>query len=146
MRRLDCHNRIKQVQRSYHTALQTVDYAALQPQYLHAHDFTLAEMRALAEELHDVYFVHMFACFESILRHYWRREVRDTRPITEQLIRSIAARRGVPEDALAAVDEIRVSRNHLVHEEQDDNHATRTPINDASRHLNTYIARLPLEW
>jgi hypothetical protein len=86
----------------------------------------------------------MFACFESSLRHYWRASVRDTRPLTEQLISSIAGRRGVPQDTVDAVHEIREFRNCLIHEETEVEE--RFTIDEASRHLNTFLARLPLKW
>src|SRR5437870_1800763 len=107
MRRFDCQDRIKQVKSRYETAFQTVnvliELAIQQPEYLYQHDLTLAEMRAVAVELHDVYFARMFASFESSLRHYWRTSVKDTKPLTEQLLSSIAKRRGVPQDTLDTI-------------------------------------------
>ena len=76
MRRLDCHNRIKQVKSDYETALRImqvfIELAIQEPEHLHNNNLDLHEMRALASGLHDVYFVRMFASFESSLRHYWR--------------------------------------------------------------------------
>ena len=58
MRRLDCHDRIKQVKSSYQTALQTVTvligFVENQPRLLGDHNLNLSEMRALVAELHDV--------------------------------------------------------------------------------------------
>jgi hypothetical protein len=101
-------------------------------------------MKALAEELPDVYFVRMFAGFESSLRDYWQTNVRATKPSTEQLVTSIAGRRGIPQDTLDAVHEIREFRNFLIHE----GYAVkkRFTIEEASGYLNTYLARLPFEW
>jgi hypothetical protein len=148
MRRLDCHDRLKQVRSSYETALQAVKLSigivTQQPEYLYSHNLTLAEMRSLVVELHDLYFARMFATFESSLRHYWRTRVRDTKPVTEQLLSSIAGRLGVPQDTLDAVHEIRNFRNYLIHEEHEPQR--RIAIDEASRHLNTYLARLPGEW
>jgi hypothetical protein len=118
--------------------------ATQQPQYLHDHDLSLPEIKSLVVGLHDVYFVRLFACFESALRHYWRTSVKATKPSTEQLLGSIAGRRGVPQDTLDAVHEIRKFRNYLIHEEHEVE--ARFTIEEASRHLNTYLARLPLEW
>ncbi|MBI1899946.1 MAG: hypothetical protein HYS13_02375 [Planctomycetia bacterium] len=115
-----------------------------QPHYLYSHHLNLSQMRALAAELHDVYFVRMFGCFESILRHYWRNEVRDTRPPTQELLSRIADRTGVPQDTLDRVQEIREFRNLLIHEEHE--LRRRFTIVDASKHLNRYVARLPLRW
>jgi hypothetical protein len=147
MRRLDCHNAIKQVKSRFQTALQTVSVligmVIEQPEFLYIYNLDLAEMRALAAELHDIYFTRMFACFESSLRHFWRTTIRDTKPRTEHLISSIAARLGVPQDTLDAVQEIRTFRNYLIHEEHEVQ--KRYTIDEASGPLNTYLARLPLE-
>lgn len=148
MRRLDCHDAIKQVKTGYQTALQTVrvliGIVEEKPACLFQHNLSLAELRVLGGELHDVYFVRMFARFESSLRNYWKISVRDSKPLTQQLISSIAGRRGVPQDTLDAVHEIRNFRNYLIHEEHEvQKHFT---IEEASRPLNTFLARLPLEW
>ncbi len=148
MRRFDCHDAIKQTKSSYQTALQTVSaligIVEEQPQYLYDHNLDLKEMRLLAEQLHDVYFVRMFARFESSLRHYWRTKVRDTKPSTQQLLSSLAGKIGVPQDTLDTVHEIRDFRNYLIHEEHQIKR--RFTIDEASRHLNTYLARLPITW
>jgi hypothetical protein len=150
MRRLDCHDRIKQALSSYQTALRTVEamitIVISQPQQASLLDrhFALPDLRSLAAELHDIYFTRMFACFESGLRDYWRTRVRDTRPLTEQLLSSLAGRFGVPQDTLDAVHEIRSFRNYLIHEEHEVE--KRFTIEEASKHLNTYLARLPLAW
>jgi hypothetical protein len=147
MRRLDCLSRIKQLTSNYGTALRTVNtmiqFAQQESKYLHNYNLDLVEMRAVANQLHDIYFIRIFASFESSLRHYWR-AVRGTKPSTEQLISSIAARRGVPQDTLDIVQEIRAFRNFLIHEEHDV--GLRYTIDDEFKHLNTYLARLPLQW
>ncbi len=148
MRRLDCHDRIKRVKSSYETAFNTVTVfigiVEEQPDYLYNNDLDLSEMRALAKELHDIYFVRMFACFESCIRHYWWTRVRETKPATEQLLNSMAHKVGVPQDMLDTVHEIRDFRNNLIHEDHRAN--KRFTIDEASGPLNTYLARLPLEW
>jgi hypothetical protein len=148
MRRLDCHDSIKQVEFSYETALQTVtamiSLVEKQPAYLRIYHLDLNHMRTLAQELHDLYFVRMFACFESSLRHYWRISVRDTKPSTGQLLSLIAGRRSVPQDTLDGVQEIRNFRNYLIHEEHEV--GRRLSIDESSKLLNEYLARLPLKW
>jgi hypothetical protein len=148
MRRLDCHNAIKQVKGSYQTALQTIKALVAivteHPEYLYQHDLSLADLKSLAKELHDIYFTRMFACFESVLRNYWRTKVRNNKPRTEHLISSIAGKLGIPQDILDAAHEIREFRNFLIHEEQE--LKRRFTIEEASGYLNTYLARLPLQW
>lgn len=148
MRRMDCHDRIKEVTRGHEAAVQTVQLLILlvtaQPALLFRGDLDLPELRVLVPQLHDIYFVRMFASFESSLRHYWRTGIRDSKPLTVQLIASIAARRGVPDDTRDTVQEIREFRNCLIHEEHEARR--RFSMLEASGHLNTFLARLPLEW
>ena len=92
MRRIDCHDAIKQVRSNHQNTLQTVNLlltlVSQQPELLFDANITVAQMRAFAAELHDVYFARMFACFESSLRHYWRAKIRKSKPSTEQWVHS----------------------------------------------------------
>lgn len=148
MRRLDCHESVKHVERGYETALQSVRalirIVIESPAYLDANNINLAALRNLEVELHDLYFVRMFASFESSLRHYWKSCVKNTEPPTRQLISSIATRRGVPQYLLDTVQEIREFRNFLIHEEHEV--TSRPTIGEASRALNHYLSRLPINW
>lgn len=150
MRILDCHDRIKKARGDYEAASRAIialrEIAAQRPDRLRGQDLDLAEMRTLdLNHLHAIYFIWMFACFESSLRHFWREGLgRKTVPKTEDLVTSIATRRGVPQDILDSVQEVRIFRNYLVHEDQGD--VKPFTIAEASRHLNTYLARLPREW
>ena len=148
MRRLDCHHRLKQVKSSHEAALRTVTVfigiAEQQPGLLYDNDLDLIELRTFAKELHDLYFVRMFACFESFIRHFWWNRVRETKPNVEVLLNAMAQRFGVPQDVLDAVHGIRDFRNNLIHE--DHVAKRRFTMDEASGPLNTYLARLPLEW
>ncbi len=148
MRRIDCHSRIKDTRNSYTTAFQTasafIRIAEEQPHLLHDYELDLTTIRAMAGELHDVYFVRMFACFESSIRHYWWARIKRTRPSTEQLLSSIAGRFNIPRDTLDVVHEIRDFRNSLIHEQHHVN--ARFSIDEASKALNAYLSRLPLQW
>jgi hypothetical protein len=148
MRRRECYDRIGKVVYHYETAIRMADVlirlAEERPKTLQGNDLDLGGMRSLRDEFHEVYFTRMFACFESDMRYYWRRTVRDTRPLTEQLRSLIAARRGIPRAVLADVHEIREFRNYLIHEE----HEARRPItiDEGRRRINAYLAWLPLSW
>lgn len=149
MRRLDCHDRLKAVMGSYETARRTlavfIAIVESDPAILYRNDLELSGIRALERELHSVFFARLFACFESALRHYWRENVRNSRPGTEQLLNAIAARLGVPQDTLDVAQEIRDFRNYLMHEEYEAEPKPFTAA-QASAPLNTFLARLPLEW
>ncbi len=149
MRRLDCHSGMSAVKRSYQTALQTVgaflSLAEANPEHLYDNELTLPAIRDLLTELHYVFFARLFAAFESSLRHYWRHQVRDSKPLTEQLIASLAGRRGVPQDTLDEVQDIRDFRNSITHDDYEAP-AKQFTMDEAIGHLNTFLARLPLEW
>lgn len=115
------------------------------PAILYRNELELSAIRALESELHSVFFARLFASFESALRHYWRQKVRNSRPGTEQLLNAIAGRFGVPQDTLDTVQDIRSFRNYLMHEEYEDERMPFTAA-QASPALNTFLARLPLEW
>jgi hypothetical protein len=148
MRRLDCHDRVKQAKRSFETAIRTVNalivLAERDPKYLHQNNLDLVEMRSLRAELHDIYFARMFSVFESSVRHFWRAKIQKSKPSTERLLSSVAAKRGVPQDTLDAVQEIRDFRNALLHE--DHTVKRRFHIDEACGHLNRFLARLPNQW
>jgi len=120
MRLHDCHKRLKEVVRSYGTALKTINaYVAIvrhEPKRLVELDMKFADVAGLPLEIRDLYFVQLFATFESIVRNYWHANVRRSSPATLQLLASNATRRGIPKDVLDAVQAIRESRNLLIHE------------------------------
>lgn len=86
MRRLDCHDRLKNVRRGYEAATRTVNvvirFVKENPAVGREIDLTVSDLRTVASELHDVYFARMFASFESSIRHYWA-SIRKTKPLTE---------------------------------------------------------------
>jgi hypothetical protein len=123
MRRAICYDSINRVVGGHLTVLRAVELlirlAENDPELLGANRLQLHALRALPDELHDMYFVWAFACFESDLRNYWRVAVRDTSPPTEQLRSSIAARRAIPRATPVAVQRVHEFRNHLIHEQHD---------------------------
>ena len=148
MRLLDCHARLNAVKRSFLTARATVDafssLAEADPDHLDDLGITIQELHQLAAELEGMYFLRLFAAFESCIRDYWRRGVRNTKPLTEILISSLATRRGVPQDVLDEVQQIRDYRNSLTH---DDHETVRSyTLEEAGRYLNTFLARMPRDW
>lgn len=146
MNRFDCHDRLKEVAQRYVLAKEVLANAV----ELISRDASLLEasvptLNELSSELESLYFVRLFAVFESTIRHYWLNTVRSSRPSTEQLIDRVAVRRAMPQDTLNTVQEIRQYRNYLIHEELSGRPKTFT-MDEASRVLNTYLARLPLNW
>jgi len=150
MRRLDCHGRIKAVRSRYHAARRaltvTIRLAEQQPGLLFENELDIGDLKMAANELEEIYFTRMFAAFESSLRDYWTARVRATRPLTEVLLNSVAARHSVPREKLDEVHEIRRFRNCPIHEELEFAETRRFTIDDASGPLNEFLARLPLNW
>jgi hypothetical protein len=160
MRLTECFDRIKRAKEDYRTASRAIQalttLAAQQPDVLHGQGLDPAGIRALdLDHLHSVYFIWMFACFESSLRHFRQAESKSksrTKPKSKRksktkavdLIIAIGTRRAIPQDTLDTVQEIREFRNDLIHEQHGD--VRPFTIDEASRHLNIYLSRLPLEW
>jgi hypothetical protein len=138
MKRLDCHSRIKRAKANYDTAHQAVSvFITLvenDPGILYDNGLELNTLKVMLATLHEVYFAHMFACFETSIRHFWTTTVRNTKPGTEQL----------PQDDLDTAHDIRDYRNSIIH----DDHIPRRlfTIVEALGPLNVFLARLPLEW
>jgi hypothetical protein len=114
------------------------------PELLAGADLELPKMRLVQGRLQDIYFVHIFACFESDIRDYWRAVGRSGQPHATSLLNSVAGKRGIPQDIVDAIHDIREFRNSLVHGSRD--FARPYTVDEASGPMNAFIARLPLEW
>src|SRR6185295_11513650 len=89
--------RIIAVRREFQTALVALDLLAdllrRNPGALAGHDLRQADHRNLRSNLQSTYTVRLFAEFESGLRDFWARAIRDTHPKTAELLDSIGSRR-----------------------------------------------------
>jgi hypothetical protein len=142
------HRRIKGVEREYRAARLALDRlqrdARLDPEILRVarspSELSLPDAIRNAE---GTYLIRMFAEFENALRSFWR-TTRTTVPVTRDLIDGVGSRRKVPPGTIEAAHRVREYRNRLVHEF--DAEAGSVAIGQASRHLNTYLGRLPETW
>jgi hypothetical protein len=145
VRRIDCQDRMNDVQRNFGVALKVI--AALQhiadPAYLIQCELDAPLLKAVKTELQNVYFAHLFNCFESSVRSFWA-SVRRTVPDAKPLIDAIGARRGIPQTVIDEVHEVREKRNIIVHEEYD--FEIEVPFDIAVQRLQKFIARLPKDW
>jgi hypothetical protein len=122
-----------------------IELGALHLDHLREKNLDLTELRDIEIQLHDIDFARFFACFDNTLRNYWKFGLKKkTVPSTESLISSISARRQIPQDLVDIVQEIRDFRNSVVHDEHEVKR--RIGIDEASRQLNTFLSRLPLQW
>lgn len=97
----------------------------------------------MSENLEGTYLIRLFAAFESGLRSYWG-TLRDTTPLTEQLIDSIATKRRIPDADRDEVHVVRDCRNGLVHER--DQEPEPVALGVARGRLQKFFSRLPDGW
>jgi hypothetical protein len=103
------------------------------------------DARELRSNLEGTYLIRIFAEFETALRDVWENSfLRITRPPTGALLQAIAARRFVEQGCLDRADAVRVYRNSLVHEGNEQIEAM--PIGEARSCLCRYLSRLPRDW
>jgi hypothetical protein len=102
-----------------------------------------SELRRCADNLDITFILRLFSEFEAILRDFWTVTVRPTSPDMRRLIDSIAARRGISPEHLAAAHAIREFRNDIIHENL---RALRFTFSDCSRDLGKYLSWLPDGW
>ena len=121
--------------------LRLWDDAALHPP---ADGLTPRDMRLCSEHLDLTYVLRLFAAFEALVRDYWRLGIgRDTRPDLEPLLDSIARRRGMDEVTRNAVQELRVFRNRIMHE---DLRVLRFAFSECASRFARFVSWLPQEW
>lgn len=102
------------------------------------------DLTRASEALEGTYLTHMFAEFEMGLRLFWA-TLRDTNPRAVDLLNSIAAQRGIPDDRRDEAHEVREYRNSLVHEREDED-IDPISLTAARSRLCTFFSFLPLEW
>jgi hypothetical protein len=96
-----------------------------------------------SEHLEGTYIIRLFAEFETGLRLFWK-TIRDTEPSTQDLVNGIAARRGIPQERVASAHAVRVYRNALIHEREEE--VEPIPIAEVRGHLCRFFAFLPPTW
>jgi hypothetical protein len=140
--------RIKAVEREYYAARFSVDRTLGQvradPTILTG-DLRAREIERAASLLEETYILRLFAVFESGLRLYLRL-ARNRRPPskTEDLLNSVASRRGIPHEQLRKAHQVRDYRNDLVHERYENSDPI--TIKDARSHLCHFFSFLARDW
>jgi len=85
----------------------------------------------------------LFAEYETGLRLFWK-TIRDTEPLTQDLLNGITARRGIPQGRVASAHAVREYRNALVHVREEE--VDPIPIAEAREYLCRFFAYLPPTW
>jgi hypothetical protein len=140
--------RIRRVEREYQIAEIAIGGLARQfradPSALAREELRQRDFLACRDNLEATYVIRLFAEFEAGLRQVWRTLVRPTSPPTQILLDSVAARFFIPSSWLAQVHGVRLHRNSLVHETDDE--IEKISLVDARSHLCRYLSRLPTTW
>ena len=138
--------RIKDVEREYKSMRlasdRLLDEARHDPTIL-KENLGLRDIANASKRLEGTYIIRLYAEFETGLRLFWR-TIKPTEPLTRDLLEGISARRGIPIDRLAGAHTVRVYRNSLVHER--DEEVAPISIGRARSHLCHFFAYLPERW
>ena len=106
----------------------------------------LEDLDSTDENLEGTYIIRMFAEFETGVRSFWR--WRRNRPYArtgvELMLDLVRALCGIPDEVLEDAHRVRIYRNKLVHDRDEEVEAV--TIADARHRLATYFARLPIQW
>lgn len=119
-----------------------IEAAAFDPTVLKG-AFRPRALQVASDWLEGTYVVRLFAEFETDLRSYWR-TIKRTIPPTREPIDSLGGRCRIPYDETANVHRVRLWRNAIVHERDDE--IERVPIDVARHYLCCYFAYLPPNW
>lgn len=92
--------------------------------------------------LEGTYVVRMFSEFETDLRSFWE-TVRDSNPPMIDLVNGVASRKRIEFDISDAVHRVRVYRNFLVHERDED--IAPISLKSVESYLTQYLRRMK-EW
>lgn len=119
------------------------------PNFGDAHGWTQRAGRDFQDNLQARYIVRLYAEFEATLRDYWERCLKcGTDPPMVQLVNVAIPDQHFPQDYIDGADEVRLYRNYLVHDSEDDPHADLVilDIHLVERRLRAYISRLHANW
>lgn len=139
-------DRIKAVEREYVVMRQAADHfrqAAFVDPTILQQDVQPREIILASRNLEGTYIIRLFAEFETGARRYWSANW-ETEPRTADLLNGLAARRVVPDPLRDNVHSVRVYRNALVHEREDQPEAV--PIAEARGYLCRFFSFLPPHW
>jgi hypothetical protein len=119
------------------------------PNYGDAPGWTSRAGRDFRGNLEATFIVRLYAEFEATLRDYWLNFLgRDTEPPMVQLVNVAIPDQHFPQDDIEEADEVRLYRNYLVHDSEDDPppNLVVLAIHQVERRLRAYISRLKADW
>jgi hypothetical protein len=138
--------RIKAVEREHSAMRLAADHlleaSQLDPTIVRG-DLKRRDIARAAQGLDGTYVIRLFAEFETRLRQYWE-TARDSHPPMRDLLNALAAMCGIPDDQRDHVHLVRVYRNSLVHEREEE--VDPIPIAVARGYLCHFFSFLPPHW
>lgn len=105
--------------------------------------------RDFEDKLEATYIIRIYAEFEAALRSFWATYRRQqTHPAMVQLVNAAIPNQRFPQDVVDNADDLRVYRNFLVHDTEDEPPADMVTFNvaEAKKHTCAYIACFDAEW
>jgi hypothetical protein len=105
------------------------------------------EIYAAEHNLDATYIIRVYSVFERAVSSFWR-DIPGNEELTvdgDELLVEVGVVRLIDEDVIRFAQEVRAHRNKLVHGRLDE-HAAGMTLENATRDLLTYLARLPATW
>lgn len=136
----------KKIEREYLAMRQAADHfrqAAFVDPTILQEDLKPREIIRASRNLEGTHIIRLFAEFETGARQYWGANW-DTDPRTVDLINGLAARRDIPSDLRDNAHSVRVHRNALVHEREDQPEVVAIAV--ARSYLCRFFSFLPPQW
>jgi len=122
---------------------------AADPNYGDSHGWQQRHAHQFRRNVERTYIIRMYAEFEATLRDYWESfHGRETHPRMEQLLNRLIPDQHFPQDWIDNADDVRVYRNFLVHDAEEEPPVDMAvfTIAEAKKHLCSYIGRLDPRW
>lgn len=139
-------SRIKGVEREFLAMRQAadrfLDHAQHDPNIL-LEDLRHGEIVTASRNLEGTYILRLFAEFETGARQYWD-ATWGTDIKTHDLFEALAARRSISDTDLENGHRVRIYRNSLVHERDDQSEPLEIAM--ARKYLCTFFSYLPVQW
>lgn len=110
-------------------------------------DLAVAEVYAAGRNLDATYLIRMYSVFERAVVAFWRQIPgnADRQVNGDVLLDEVGEAQLMGEGVIESAQTVRILRNNLVHRRFEE-HAGAMPVNLASRHLLTFLNRLPAMW
>jgi len=121
----------------------------IDPSFGNRHGWTARAGVAFAENLEATYIIRIYTEFEAALRDYWLRFLKKlTRPKMFQLVNEAIPDQRFSVDVVDHADEIRVYRNYLVHDNEDEAGGKIVPfsVQESKSRLCAYLGCLNPRW